>query len=69
MDTANWVQILNEAVCISQSVNTLRKDMNPIILTPTMELGLRNYLVKQTGLFNFGIATGQGEGKLWIQTC
>ena len=26
-------------------------------------------IVGQTGLFNLGIATGLGEGKLWIQTC
>ena len=26
-------------------------------------------IVEQTELFNFGVATGLGEGKLWIQTC
>ena len=30
------VQILDEADCISQNTNTLRKDMNPLILPPTM---------------------------------
>ena len=32
MKAANRVQILNEATCISRSVNTLGKGMNPIIL-------------------------------------
>ena len=36
MDQANWVQTLDEAVWVSQSANTLRKGMNPIILPPTM---------------------------------
>ena len=30
------VQILAEAVCISNSANTLGKGMNPIILLPAM---------------------------------
>ena len=36
MDTATQVQTLKEADCISHSINTLRKDMNPIILLPAM---------------------------------
>ena len=36
MDMASRVQILNEAVCISYSANTLQKGMNPIILPLAM---------------------------------
>ena len=36
MDMANKIQILDEAVCISHSGNTFRKDMNPVILLPAM---------------------------------
>ena len=36
MDTATRVQILEEADCISYSTNTLKKGMNPIILSPAM---------------------------------
>ena len=36
MDTATWVQILNESDCISHSTNTLGKGMNPAILPPAM---------------------------------
>ena len=36
MDTATRVQILDEIDCISHSTNTLRKDMNPIILPPAI---------------------------------
>ena len=36
MDTANWVQILNEAICISQNTNIPEKGMNAIILHPAM---------------------------------
>ena len=36
MDMVNQVQILNEAVCISHCANTLRKGMNPIILSLVM---------------------------------
>ena len=57
MDTATWVQILEEAVCISLRVNTLEKDLNPTV----------SLTVGQTGLFNLEMATDQGEGKLW--TC
>ena len=33
---ATWIQILNKAVCISHSINTLGKSMHPNILSPTM---------------------------------
>ena len=29
----------------------------------------RGKIVRQTGLFNLGMATSLGEGKLWIRTC
>ena len=61
MDTVTRVQILDEADCISYNTNTLGKGMNL----------LSNYgqIVGQTELFNLGMATGLGEGKLWIATC
>ena len=34
IDTANQVQILDKAVCISYCANTLGKVINPIILAP-----------------------------------
>ena len=36
MDAANRVQILDRAVCISHSANTLGKDMNLTILSSAM---------------------------------
>ena len=36
MDTVTRVQTLDEADSISQSTNTPRKGMNPIILSPAM---------------------------------
>ena len=60
-DTVSEVQILDEAVYISDYANTLEKDINPTILsTDTGKIG------GQTGLFTFGMATGLGEGKHWI---
>ena len=56
MDMATWVQILDKAVYISHSTNTLGKGTSPTI-------------VGQTGLFNLDMATAIGEEKLWIQTC
>ena len=56
---ATWVRILDSAVWIWQSSNTNGKGMNPTILSSAM--------VKQgdqTGLFNFGMSTNLGEGKL-----
>ena len=46
--------------CISHSANTLEKGMNPTRLP--WALG------RQTRLFDLGMATSLGEGKLWIQT-
>ena len=37
MDTVTRVQILDEAVCISHSTNTIGKGMYPTILTPVMK--------------------------------
>ena len=36
MDTLTQVQILNEAVCISRSANTLEKGISLTILSPAM---------------------------------
>ena len=36
MDTVTRVQTLDETDCISYSINTLGKGMNPIILPPAM---------------------------------
>ena len=36
MDMVTQVQILDKAVCISHSVNTLGKGMNPVILFSVM---------------------------------
>ena len=36
MDTLTKVQIQDEAVCCSQSANTLGKGMNPTILSPAI---------------------------------
>ena len=61
---ATRVQYLDEAVCISDSTNTLGKGMNPTTLPPAM-----GKIVEQTEHFNLGMATSLGEGKLWIQAC
>ena len=53
------VKILDEAVYIFQSSNTPGKGMNPIIIP----LGISK-IIEQTGLFNFGMTTGEGEWKL-----
>ena len=53
------VQILDTAVCISHSVNTLGKSMNPTILPPAI-----GKIVGQTGFFNLGMATSLGEKKI-----
>ena len=59
MDTKTRVQIQDETVCISYSASTLRKGMNPTILTPaTVEI------VGQSVLFNLGITTDLEERKL-----
>ena len=36
MNTAIWVQILDESVCISNYTNSTGKGMNPVILSPAM---------------------------------
>ena len=36
MNMATWIQILDEADCISHSTNTLGKDIDPIIFNPAM---------------------------------
>ena len=63
MDLTTRVQILDKAVCISHSVNTLGKGMNTTIIPPA-----RGKIVGKTGLSNLGIATNLREGELWIQT-
>ena len=60
MDIANWVQILDKAVCISHRANTLEKGMSPTILPLVM-----GKTAGQIGLFNLGMATGLGERKLY----
>ena len=59
MDTVTRVQILDEPVYISYSNSTLGKGINPAF----------GQIAEQTELFNIGMATSLGEGKLWIQTC
>ena len=52
---------LDEPVCNFHCANILGKIWN---YYPSM-----GKIVGRTGLFNLCIATGLGEGKLWIQTC
>ena len=40
---ATWVQILDEADCISHKTNTIGKDVNPIILPQPIEVGKAIY--------------------------
>ena len=61
IDTTTRVQILDRTVWISLAVNTLKKCTSLSITPPE--------IIRQTGLFNIGILTGQGERKLWIQSC
>ena len=61
MDIATRVQILDKAVYISHSANTLGNGTNPIILPPVM-----SKIVQQTGLLSLDMATSLEEGKLWI---
>ena len=58
-----WTHI---AMFISYDDNhyTMGTSMNPTILLPAI-----GKIVGQAGLFNLGMATSLGEGKLWIQTC
>ena len=57
MDTANRAQILDRAVCISLSANTLEKGMNPTILPPDI-----GKIIGQNGLFSILMASSLGEG-------
>ena len=64
MELATRVQTLDEAVCLSHTVNTPGKGMNPIILLLVK--------VKSSGkLGSFTVVTmnSLGEEKLWIKTC
>ena len=49
MELAIWVQILDEAVCISLQVNSFRKGRN----TPVPSLAMGK-IVAQTGFFSLG---------------
>ena len=62
MDMVSRVQILNEAIWITYSINILGKAMNATILPPAIRKR-----VKQTELFNLGVEAGLGERNLWIQ--
>ena len=44
--------------------NTFGQGIDPTILPQAM-----GKIVGQPGFFNLAMATGLGEGKLWIQTC
>ena len=63
IDSVTRVQILDETAYFSLSTNALGKGMNPIA-----PLSYRQ-IVGQTALFNFGMVTRLGEGKLSIQIC
>ena len=56
MDTANLVQILDEAVCISHYAYTLGERHASNYSSSSYE-----EIVGQTGLFNLGMATGLEE--------
>ena len=51
MDSATWVQILEEADCIQHSTYTLGEGVNLIIIPPA-----RGKIVGQTGFFNLDLA-------------
>ena len=59
MNTVTKVQILDKTVYMSYRANTLGKGMNSVILLLAM-----GKIVGLTELFNFGMATSLGEGKL-----
>ena len=61
MDTTTRVQTQDISVCLLHSNNTLGKY--------NYSIPSKRKIVEQTGLFNLGMATDLGEGKLWIQTC
>ena len=57
MDASTQFQIMDVAICISQSANIIGKGMNPTILSSDM-----GKIVGQNGLFVW-------QPELWIQTC
>ena len=63
MDTANQVQIQDNALCISHSANALEKGINLTVF----QLQTVCKTVRQSGPFNLDIATGLGEATLWIE--
>ena len=63
MDPIIWIQILDEAACVSLHANAFGKIMNPS-LPSHLSYGLIVWLI---GFFSLGKATSL-EGKLWIQT-
>ena len=63
MNLMTQVRILDKAVCISHSTDTLGNGINPTTLSSAM-----SKKEEQTGLFNYEKATGP-EGKFWIETC
>ena len=60
MDTVIQVQILDKVICISYSANTLEKSMHPTIYSPFSY----EQIMGQPVIFNLGMTTGLGEGKL-----
>ena len=63
MATATRIQILVEIVCISYTINTPGKIINPSILRPSM--GKQQSRLKS----NFAMSNSLEEWKLWIHTC
>ena len=62
IETAIWVQTIDDDVCILLYANTLENSMNSSCFSPA--IGIEG----KTGFFSFGKATGLEEIKLWIQT-
>ena len=60
MDMVDWVQILDEADCISHGTNKLGKGMNPIIFPPARYLSytLPNGWVWHKLFFKVGLGAG-----------
>ena len=57
MDSGNWGQILDEAVCISLHTFALGNSKHPSLL-----LSCNGQIIRLTGLFAPGTATSLGEG-------
>ena len=51
------IQTLDETLCISHKFDTLAKGMYTTIFSPS-----NSFVVKLTGLFEFGMTAGLGEG-------